>query len=106
VSFTKLPPLESFQHCNVCPPKPQTMPLEAPVHPGFGDVTVQAEDEPAWEQQHPDEDATLRSVEDYVLERGEEHDWRLTIYGPMYEAEYQRQGKGEWVLVRRGEGFA
>jgi hypothetical protein len=35
-----------------------------------------------------------------------EHDWRIYFYSPMYEAEYQRQGLGVWVLVRKGQGFA
>jgi hypothetical protein len=35
-----------------------------------------------------------------------EHDWRIFFYAPMYEAEYQRQGLGVWVLVKQGDGFA
>lgn len=105
MTWTKLAPIEPIQHCNICPPKPQTLPLEAYVHPGFGDATVRAEDEAGLGQQMY-ENATLQDVEDFAWAHGDEHDWRLTIYGPLYEAEYQRQGKGEWVLVRRGEGFA
>ena len=35
-----------------------------------------------------------------------DHDWRIFFFAPLYEAEYQRQGDGVWVLVRKGEGFA
>jgi hypothetical protein len=35
-----------------------------------------------------------------------DHDWRIYFYAPLYEAEYQRQGDGCWVLIKKGEGFA
>lgn len=35
-----------------------------------------------------------------------DHDWRIHFHAPLYDAEYQRQGEGAWVLVRKGEGFA
>lgn len=30
----------------------------------------------------------------------------LPFIAPLYESEYQRQGDGVWVLVRKGMGFA
>lgn len=38
--------------------------------------------------------------------RKREGDWRAILDGPMRDAEYQRQGKNRWVLVRSGQGFA
>lgn len=35
-----------------------------------------------------------------------EHDWRISLFAPLYEAEYQRHADGQWVLIRRGQGFA
>jgi hypothetical protein len=35
-----------------------------------------------------------------------DHDWRVHIDAPLYSATYQRQGKAEWVLVEKGQGFA
>ena len=35
-----------------------------------------------------------------------DHDWRIHLFGPLSEFEYQRQDVRRWVLVRRGEGFA
>ena len=35
-----------------------------------------------------------------------DHDWRLFVNGPLSDYTYQRQGEGEWVLVKQGQGFA
>ena len=106
MTWTKLPPIEPIQHCNICPPKPQTIPLDAFVHPGFGGASVHAEDEAGIGQAFG-ENATVQDVEEYAQAHGgDTHDWRLVIDAPLYEAEYQRQEYATWVLVRRGEGFA
>lgn len=34
------------------------------------------------------------------------HDWRITLEGPLSGREYQRQGEGNWVLISQSEGFA
>ena len=33
-------------------------------------------------------------------------DWRARFDSPLRDAEYQRQGKGRWVLIASGPGFA
>jgi hypothetical protein len=35
-----------------------------------------------------------------------EADWRISFHAPLYDAVYQRQGEGHWVLIESGEGFA
>lgn len=35
-----------------------------------------------------------------------DHDWRIEYYGPLSDATYQRQGPKEWVLIKKGMGFA
>ena len=35
-----------------------------------------------------------------------EADWRCIIDLPLRSAEYQRQGKSKWVLIKKGNGFA
>ncbi len=34
------------------------------------------------------------------------HDWRISFETPLWDGEYQRHGPGQWVLVRKGPGFA
>ena len=33
-------------------------------------------------------------------------DWRCILDLPLRSAEYQRQGKSKWVLIKKGQGFA
>ena len=33
-------------------------------------------------------------------------DWRVILDLPLRSAEYQRQGKSKWVLIKKGNGFA
>ena len=33
-------------------------------------------------------------------------DWRLHNIMPLHEEEYQRQGKNNWVMIKKGLGFA
>jgi len=35
-----------------------------------------------------------------------ESDWRVVIDLPLRSAEYQRQGRAKWVLIKKGNGFA
>ena len=35
-----------------------------------------------------------------------DHDWRISLMGPLREREYQRHEDGAWVLVKTGDGFA
>lgn len=45
------------------------------------------------------EDAEALATED------PDHDWRISIIGPLYEFYYQRQGPKRWVLYEKGAGF-
>lgn len=103
MSWEKLPPLETFQHCASCPPRPSTADLDTPLAIGFGSVWVSRDEEPVW--QGDDASKLLREFEQLAA-ADPDHDWRFGIDGPMYSCEYQRQGDDEWVLVERGEGFA
>jgi hypothetical protein len=87
-----------------CPRRaPDTLPLDALVHPGFG-VAAVFSDVPTFHYLH--EDATLQDVEDFTQAAGPERDWRLRIDGPLSSATYQRQAAGVWVLIEYGDGFA
>lgn len=35
-----------------------------------------------------------------------DHDWRVTLFGPLHGEVYQRHGPEEWVLVESNRGFA
>lgn len=102
--FTKLPAVKYVdQPCNCCPRRPVTMPTTGSIHPGFGSVDVTRGDELALSDVHG-----TTTVEDYeaLAKLDPEHDWRVTVNGPMYGVVYQRQGEGEWIAVENLDGFA
>jgi len=103
--FKKLPAIEGSD----------TMPMDALLGVGFGDVTVTRDNEYVWSETNAVHKAE-RLKRDPMLWQGKDaeeaaakdpnHDWRVHFVAPLYEALYQRQGKEHWVLVERGEGFA
>lgn len=106
MGWTKLPALEKpglRSGCNICGPQPVTIPMEAQLCVGFGTVTVSKDGVGVW--QGDDCDVLLQRFEDMAA-LDPDHDWRVTFFQPLAEPEYQRHGSGEWVLVRKGDGFA
>lgn len=51
------------------------------------------------------ESVTLAEIEECVA-TDPDHDWRLKVDAPLGDYTYQRHGKGRWVLVEKGVGFA
>lgn len=35
-----------------------------------------------------------------------DHDWRVTLFGPLHGEVYQRHSPGVWNLIEKNEGFA
>ena len=77
---------------------------------GFGDAGYTKDGKHVWSEgsaggEEGEEGPTVGDVEAHAA-ADPNHDWRIYFYGPLYEAEYQRQGDGVWVLVSKGMGFA
>lgn len=83
------------------------MPMDRHIAVGFGSGGYSKDGVTLWQEQNEeyDETPTVQSVEDMAA-KDPDHDWRIFFYAPLYESEYQRQGDGVWVLVRKGMGFA
>ncbi|CAG0882202.1 unnamed protein product [Cyprideis torosa] len=55
-----------------------------------------------WEESYAEDGfPTVQDVENQA-KADPDNDWRIYFHAPLYEAEYQRQGDGVWVLVMRG----
>lgn len=107
MTWKKLEPLAEKEAgfksgCLNCGPQPVTLPLDAILAVGFGQVTVSKDGDLVWCGDDPTKE--LSQVEEKAKE-DPDHDWRVCFYGPLSESEYQRQD-GNWVLVRKGMGFA
>jgi hypothetical protein len=115
-AWTKHPALTESEagyrsQCLNCGPQPVTLPLESMLAVGFGDCTVTRDQdhvysEAEFEHEHPDVEPPSLDVFEQQAASDPDHDWRVLYYGPLSESEYQRQGPGEWVLIRKGMGFA
>lgn len=108
MTWEKLPPIEGgSKGCLCCGAMHQALPLHSVIAVGFGDATVTRDGEPIYDEQLVSEDQfwTCADAEKAAAD-DPDHDWRISYYAPLYEAIYQRQGEGHWVLVQKGMGFA
>ncbi len=82
--------------------------MKAKVSEGFGEAIIRKDSEFIYKALYDLEwkDAfTLQKFENSAR-KDPNHDWRFELILPLREAEYQRQGDNNWVLVKVGEGFA
>ncbi len=52
------------------------------------------------------EDAPTLMKFELLARKNPKSDWRYELDLPLRNAEYQRQGKNNWVLIKTGQGFA
>ena len=105
--FEKLPAVEGSLSCLTCGAGARSdFEMSRMIAVGFGSAGYSRDGGELWsEQSVDDEPPTVGDVE-RAAAADPDHDWRIYFFAPLYEAEYQRQGDGIWVLVRKGEGFA
>ncbi len=114
--FKKLPPVtKPFLGCLNCGGgemktrnKVITASMRTRIYDVFGGWTIYADDEllyaPPMDLEW-NEYPTLMTFEN-MARKAPQKDWRAKLNLPLRDAEYQRQGKNYWVLVRSGIGFA
>lgn len=77
---------------------------------GFGDAHVSRDGKVVWREDiGPDsrwEDSWTVMRAENVARKDPNHDWRITLDGPLHGETYQRQGRNQWVLVKKNMGFA
>ena len=106
--FEKLPAVEGSVACLTCGCGARSdLDMERHIAVGFGSAGYSRDGESLWDEQGQEFDdcPTVADVEKLAV-ADPERDWRIYFFAPLYEAEYQRQGDGVWVLVRKGMGFA
>jgi hypothetical protein len=85
-----------------------TASMKTRIYGGFGGWTITRNNECVFQ---PDCNGEWKSFPtlmkfENMARRSPKADWRAVLFLPLREAEYQRQGKNRWVLVRTGMGFA
>lgn len=93
--------------CLNCPPIPSVASMDKIVAVGFGTAEVRKNGAMVIDGERPpnDEWVTFADAEALAVAEPEE-DWRVVLDGPLHGETYQRQGLGNWVLVKRNQGFA
>lgn len=99
-----LTPIKGKTTCLHCGAHADVYPLFNCPHPGFGDWSVTRDGEHVGGDIH--DTTTLLLTFERLAAEDPDHDWRLSINGPLWEGVYQRHGERQWVLVKQGDGFA
>jgi len=111
MKWKKEKPLDScVLGCLLCGYTRGKLSMRTKIVAGFSDNWIKKNSEVVY--QAPDNDLndwdtapTLMKFEN-MARKDPDNDWRYWINQPLREAEYQRQGKNEWVLIRTWRGFA
>jgi hypothetical protein len=109
MTWSKLPPVEGSVACLTCGAGARTdLDSGRPICVGFGSAGYSRDGAVLWSKGRLGEDEEPPTVADVeaLAAADPDHDWRISFFAPLWEGEYQRQGPGEWVLVRKGPGFA
>ena len=74
---------------------------------GFGAAGVTKDGDSVYDEQQVDDENywTIADAEK-AAQADPDHDWRIFFFAPLYEATYQRQGQGRWMLIEKGRCFA
>lgn len=91
--------------CVCCGAMHQALEMDALIGVGFGDAGYSRNGTVVWNEATSEHLITVADAE-RAAKADPDHDWRIFYYAPLYEAVYQRQSEGHWVLIEKGEGFA
>lgn len=109
MTFEKLPAVEGSVACLTCGCGARSdLDMDRMIAVGFGAAGVRKDDVPIFDESSgpDDEEPPIVAEIEAQAMADPDHDWRIFFHAPLYDAEYQRQAEGVWVLVRKGEGFA
>lgn len=109
MSWTKLPPFAGKIHhgCLNCGGTDEIAPLDMVVAVGFGSASVTRDGDEVWSESGNEEDDYFPLSHFEALAAADpDHDWQVSLQGPMRGRVYQRHDVAKWVLVDSNEGFA
>lgn len=75
---------------------------------GFGCAALTCDGRLVWaEDMATDEDGLVTGEQaERLAARNPDHDWQISLQGPMRGRTYQRHAPGQWALIEQNEGFA
>lgn len=109
-AWEKKPALETSggSACLCCGTPTTAFEMDSWIAVGFGGAGVTKDGKEVWSENQSEDDAEVwtGAQAEEVAAADPDHDWRIYLYAPLYEAVYQRHAEGQWVLIERGMGFA
>lgn len=110
-TWKKLPALTEVKAgfrsgCLNCGPQPVVLNLRTTLAVGFGWCRVTKDGEELYVEAPNMGDAPNLSKFERLAKKDPNHDWRASFNGAMGDSEYQRHGDKQWVLIKKGMGFA
>lgn len=90
------------------PPRPKIAPMDMTIAVGFGEAYVTKDGETIFSENDVDDFSKcwrVRDAEDYASKEPN-HVYKIIMYAPLHGETYQRNNKGEWVLINTNRGFA
>ena len=110
MTFDKLAPITGEVSCRICNAgSHDLLSMDALLAVGFGGCVVTKDGKEVYSEQraeYENENFWIGADAEAAANEDPDHDWRVHFFAPLYEAEYQRQGRDHWPLVRKGRGFA
>lgn len=112
----KREPIKGSTTCATCGcGSHDTFDMESVIAVGFGSAGVTRDGHGVWDEGEAEHEARETGKEAMLWQgkdaeeaaaKDPDHDWRIYMFAPLYEAEYQRHSAGHWVLISKGLGFA
>jgi len=105
-AFKKLPPVKGSVACATCGCGARTdLNMQREITVGFGGAGYSRDGRTLWQDDGSGKKCPTVGRVEKLASEDPDHDWRIFFNAPLYDAEYQRQGDGVWVLVSKGWGF-
>jgi hypothetical protein len=79
--------------------------MESRIAVGFGYAAVTKNGNEIYCENDNEYIWTAQDAENEAI-KDEDNDWRIHLFAPLSERHYQRQGKNQWILYEKGQGFA
>lgn len=103
-TFDELPENPDFEHMEPLIPR-TLLHMDKIIAVGFGAANLTKD---GWQVYYEDKTRPLMSVAqaEELASKDPHHDWQIALVAPLWEAYFQRQGEGQWVMYKKGAGFA
>jgi hypothetical protein len=104
-SFIKQQPIKATGvGCLCCGSLDDVFGMSEIIAVGFGSASLTCDGEPVWSEGDTDADMTGEEAE-AIAAANPDHDWRISLHGPLRGRVFQRHEPNRWVLIEQDRGF-